>query len=293
MSKIAWPQSINPNSATNALENALAQGRLGHGLLLVASDFSLADKVACVLAESLLGAGVPHADYLKVSPANKQHQIGVDPMREMREFLQKGSFSGVKVAHISQADRLNSTAANLFLKILEEPPVGATIILTTSEPYAVLPTLLSRVMRFRFSSMSHVERGAIFSSWAQRLKDALLLGSPKSIFDTYSFIDEAHRILEREGEKEEKALAASIEENTSGEVMEALIASRQKALKKSLFAALEGVVLDVFKTHPTESFYLGHSLKNVEKIYRMLGVNLNTAAALESAIGECFCLAKE
>ena len=40
-------------------------------------------------------------------------------------------------------------AANAFLKLLEEPPADTTIILTSSEPGALLPTIRSRVVTVR------------------------------------------------------------------------------------------------------------------------------------------------
>jgi DNA polymerase-3 subunit delta' len=40
-------------------------------------------------------------------------------------------------------------AANAFLKLLEEPPADTTIILTSSEPGSLLPTIRSRVVGFR------------------------------------------------------------------------------------------------------------------------------------------------
>jgi DNA polymerase-3 subunit delta' len=40
-------------------------------------------------------------------------------------------------------------AANAFLKLLEEPPPGAYLILTSSEPTALLPTIRSRVVAVR------------------------------------------------------------------------------------------------------------------------------------------------
>jgi DNA polymerase-3 subunit delta' len=40
-------------------------------------------------------------------------------------------------------------AANAFLKLLEEPPADTTIILTSSEPGALLPTIRSRVVSVR------------------------------------------------------------------------------------------------------------------------------------------------
>jgi DNA polymerase III subunit delta' len=40
-------------------------------------------------------------------------------------------------------------AANAFLKLLEEPPPGTHLVLTSSEPGALLPTIRSRVVAFR------------------------------------------------------------------------------------------------------------------------------------------------
>jgi DNA polymerase-3 subunit delta' len=44
--------------------------------------------------------------------------------------------------------------ANVFLKILEEPPSSSTLILTAPSPYALLPTIVSRCMQFHFAPLS-------------------------------------------------------------------------------------------------------------------------------------------
>lgn len=59
-----------------------------------------------------------------------------------------------KVFIIGDADRMvpqegADMAANAFLKLLEEPPSNTTIVLTTSEPGALLPTIRSRVVSVR------------------------------------------------------------------------------------------------------------------------------------------------
>jgi len=48
------------------------------------------------------------------------------------------------------ADRLNASAANSFLKTLEEPPARSVIILTTTEPERILETIESRCLRLNF-----------------------------------------------------------------------------------------------------------------------------------------------
>ncbi len=64
-----------------------------------------------------------------------------------------------KVLVVGDADRMASQegseqAANAFLKLLEEPPADTTIILTSSEPGALLPTILSRVVSVRVAPVS-------------------------------------------------------------------------------------------------------------------------------------------
>jgi DNA polymerase-3 subunit delta' len=59
-----------------------------------------------------------------------------------------------KVIIVGDAERMvpqegSDMAANAFLKLLEEPPADTTIILTSSEPGALLPTIRSRVATVR------------------------------------------------------------------------------------------------------------------------------------------------
>ena len=59
-----------------------------------------------------------------------------------------------KIFIIGDAERMvpqegADMAANAFLKLLEEPPADTTIILTSSEPGALLPTIRSRVVTVR------------------------------------------------------------------------------------------------------------------------------------------------
>lgn len=56
-----------------------------------------------------------------------------------------------RVFVIEQADALNDQAANKMLKTLEEPPEYAHLILLTSRPGKVLPTIASRCQQVRFA----------------------------------------------------------------------------------------------------------------------------------------------
>ena len=64
-----------------------------------------------------------------------------------------------KVFVIGDAERMvaqegSDQAANAFLKLLEEPPSNTMIILTSSEPGALLPTIRSRVVAVRVAPLS-------------------------------------------------------------------------------------------------------------------------------------------
>ncbi|MBC7287340.1 MAG: hypothetical protein H5T86_04695 [Armatimonadetes bacterium] len=55
-----------------------------------------------------------------------------------------------KVLIIARAETMNPEAGSRLLKTLEEPPGDTTLILTTSNPSALLPTLVSRCQRLTF-----------------------------------------------------------------------------------------------------------------------------------------------
>jgi DNA polymerase-3 subunit delta' len=69
---------------------------------------------------------------------------------------------GRRVILIGDADRLvpqesSPEAANALLKFLEEPPPSALIVLTTTEPTRVLPTIRSRAVPVRLGRLSTAE----------------------------------------------------------------------------------------------------------------------------------------
>jgi len=61
-------------------------------------------------------------------------------------------------------------AANTFLKLLEEPPPGTTLILTSSEPGSLLPTIRSRVVSIRIAPMPRVDVDAFLADAAVQKK---------------------------------------------------------------------------------------------------------------------------
>jgi DNA polymerase-3 subunit delta' len=91
-----------------------------------------------------------HADVAMARPY--KHIIRVGPMRELEREANFRPFEGAaRVFIVEDADYMNDQAANALLKTLEEPPATSHLILTTTNPTALLPTIRSRCQVIRFA----------------------------------------------------------------------------------------------------------------------------------------------
>lgn len=81
--------------------------------------------------------------------------IKVDQVREeIEEKLYLRPFEGrYKIVIVDEAERMNHNAQNAFLKTLEEPPRDCVIILLSSRPESLLPTLRSRCQTVVFNPL--------------------------------------------------------------------------------------------------------------------------------------------
>lgn len=82
-------------------------------------------------------------------------QIGVDEIREAKRKLLLKSFQApFKVLIVWVAEKINVSAANAFLKILEEPPKGTMILMTCNDTGRLLTTINSRCQRLFLQRLS-------------------------------------------------------------------------------------------------------------------------------------------
>ncbi|MBS1571211.1 MAG: DNA polymerase III subunit delta', partial [Bacteroidetes bacterium] len=76
---------------------------------------------------------------------NKQFFISANEMEDISQKFSLKSFEGgTKILIVWRADKMNTSAANKFLKLLEEPPAKTLIFLTAESTQDMLPTILSR-----------------------------------------------------------------------------------------------------------------------------------------------------
>ena len=81
--------------------------------------------------------------------------LRVDQMRQIEREANFRPFEGkARVFIIDEAEKFNDASANALLKVLEEPPSTTHLILITSRPAMLLPTILSRCQMVRFSPLT-------------------------------------------------------------------------------------------------------------------------------------------
>ena len=110
-----------------------------------------------------------HADLMTIergwdkSRKKLRGEIIVDDVREIAHFLHLTSAEGGwRIVVIDGADEMNRSAANALLKILEEPPRGALLLLVCHAPGKLLPTIRSRCRRLTLQPLAEAEvRGLI------------------------------------------------------------------------------------------------------------------------------------
>jgi DNA polymerase-3 subunit delta' len=90
-----------------------------------------------------------HPDFIIEKPL--RGMIRIDRVRFIQGFFQFAPVEGFfRVTVIDDAHTMNRAAQNALLKTLEEPPAGRVLILVTSKPFLLLPTVRSRCRRIRF-----------------------------------------------------------------------------------------------------------------------------------------------
>ena len=109
--------------------------------LAISPDHPVARRVAALSDPSLFLLRRPWDDKFKRLKA----EITVDEVRKLHRFFAlSAAEGGRRVVIVDAADEMNTAAANALLKVLEEPPARATLLLVAHRPARLLPTIRSR-----------------------------------------------------------------------------------------------------------------------------------------------------
>lgn len=157
------------------LAKSLHDGRMAHAWLLHGPRGIGKATLAYRLARALLSAKGPTAGTLDIEegdPAARRVAANTDPRlrilrrvpdpktkrlatairveaaRGLEEFFHVSALAGGwRIAVVDSAEEMTPAAANSLLKILEEPPPHALLLLVSHAPHRLLPTMRSRCRR--------------------------------------------------------------------------------------------------------------------------------------------------
>ncbi len=302
---VPWPPALAGTPAVAVIERAIGRGRLSHGLLLAGNDSECLSAAALALADRLLNRGSAgpspyppdrHPDCFQVRPAGKSRSIGAQSVRDLIGRINVSpSVSRYKVAVLHDADRMNLSAANIFLKTLEEPPADTTLLLLTGRPHALLPTIRSRVLHFRFPGLASpvpVDGWEAwlgdYRSWLVRLGQGVGAGraAAEGIFDLYGLVARFGALLDRASAAEGSRRKASLPDGLEDEELTAIEAEVAVGLRLRMFAGVEAAtrahaILLLGNGDLAASRPLTTSIGSLERAASLLRVNLNESAALE------------
>jgi DNA polymerase-3 subunit delta' len=178
---MAFSDIKGQDKAIEILKGIMIRGRLAHAYLftgdkgvgkyLTAKTFAKALNCmyegtysqfdSCGLCSSCIKIekGI-HPDVFELQP--EKGQIKVDMIRKLEDDFSLKAFEGKwKIALIDDAETLNPYAGNAFLKTLEEPPQMSLMILITSRPDILLPTIRSRCQNIHFTPLRSCDMEAL------------------------------------------------------------------------------------------------------------------------------------
>jgi DNA polymerase-3 subunit delta' len=166
------PALLGQEAAERQLLASFQSGRLPHAWLISGQAGIGKATLAFRFARFLFARGEPGSDSLAVAPSHPvfhrvasgghadlltverafdedrgrfRKEIAVDDIRRIAPFLHlTAAEGGWRIVIVDGAEGMNRAGQNAILKILEEPPKQALLLLLTDRPSALLPTIRSR-----------------------------------------------------------------------------------------------------------------------------------------------------
>jgi DNA polymerase-3 subunit gamma/tau len=167
-----FDELVGQEHVTNALRNAVRDGRVGHAYLFSGPRGTGKTTTARILAKALnctnLGSdgepcgvcdncvGIADGTFMDLREIDAASNRGVEDARDLRQKVAMGMGANTrhKVYILDEVHMLSNDAANTLLKTLEEPPEHVVFVLATTNPESVLPTIRSRTQHFEFTLLS-------------------------------------------------------------------------------------------------------------------------------------------
>lgn len=295
--------SIAEQSPTDLIDRAIQDNRLAHALLIHGNNLRQVETFAITLASKLMDLdqgedGIAwHPDVFSLRPSKKSRIISVDDTRELIRKIQHSPQQGDrKIAFIYEVDRLNTSAANAFLKTLEEPPLNTTILLLTTRPHSLLATIRSRCQLFRLPTdvQSFEDPRAVawlesYTAWLSDLLEKRPGGKasvPHYVMGLYGLVERFRCTISAITSETWKSRSKSLPEDLDDDERIAMESRISISIRNEFLAAIEqateSFARDTLSQNPDVSSKLVDSIGALEKATGLLRLNMKPEATLEA-----------
>src|SRR6266436_6794589 len=131
------------------LDDLIAQGLAERG---ESADAATVERVPLIL-QSHPDVWVMVPDPVRLKSPVVRPVLRIGQLRAVQRAAYFQPMGRRRVFILDGAETMRWDVANVFLKILEEPPGSATLILTAPSPFNLLPTIVSRCLQFHFAPL--------------------------------------------------------------------------------------------------------------------------------------------
>ncbi len=261
------------------LKKKFEQNQLSHAYLFTGAD-GIGKKLFAKEFSEFIGCKFP--DLMILSEANKKDslfgdggEIKIAQIREVQNFLSYKSYhGGFKVVVVDDAEKMNQEAQSCFLKTLEEPKGRTLIVLVSSKPDMLFPTITSRCQTIKFFRSKDLPINSERLEKEQKILKGLIPVINSDLSDKFKYVK-----------------SIDFEQQNLGEILEVM----QKYLRHLLFVETglgdENKRENLFDNAPVLKNYSVQKIKNIINLIedinnKLLFTNANSRSALEILLME-------
>lgn len=140
------------------LNRCIECNALSHAYIFYGPDESVKKEIALQFSDKILNKNLKFNPDLILISADNDEERSINLIRQLKKFLTLSPYYGkYKIAIIDAAEKLNIYAQNALLKIFEEAPNHAIIILNVKTISGVPETLASRGVKLPFWQQNNNE----------------------------------------------------------------------------------------------------------------------------------------
>ena len=224
-----FEEVVGQKIIVRTLQNALAAGRVPHGLIFSGIRGTGKTTLARIMAKALNCEQGPTPTPCNTCPSCRDiaagasvdlHEIdgasnrGIQEIRDLKENIRFMPTSArFKIIIIDEVHMLTSEAFNALLKTLEEPPDHVYFMFATTELHKVPVTILSRCQRYELQRVGRMELAAHYTRLAESegitiepaAVDLIVREAAGSVRDGLSLLDQVFSYCGDEVKAEEVA----------------------------------------------------------------------------------------